>query len=250
MRFYPVFRFETYWISNAVGNVRGLPKWMHLSLHWDVQGLAVHSQFPHHTVSATDSPGWWGMAQSVGCAADYYSCFKIIKMLSSGKQRDFAPYSLPASTVIVCALCSFREYYNAAVTCTRCLTPFLLQTPSNQNLLWQVSHVHNLKLTAKASYANWPTCNCGAEEEHRSTGQGSGHFCLAMGILSQPLARNESERHKWPCDGDLTSLSLENFLPGSSDDYRFLQAQEPEKHRCLSNQCLFYAVALQIPLTQ
>lgn len=163
-------------------------------------------------------------------------------------------YSLPASTVTACALRSLREYYNAAVTCTRCLTTFLLQTPSNQNLLWQGSHVHNLKLTAKASCANWPTCNCGAEEEQRSTGHGSGHFCLAVGVLSQPLARNGSERHKWPCDGclwgDPTSLSLENFLLGSSDDYRFLQAQEPEKHRCLSNVFLLYALALQISLTQ
>lgn len=83
--------------------------------------------------------------------------------------------------VTVRALCSFREYYNAAVTCTRCLTTSLLQTPSNQHLLWQGSHVHNVKLAAKASCAKRTTCNRGVEEEQSSTGQGSGHFCSSHG---------------------------------------------------------------------
>lgn len=169
------------------------------------------------------------------------------------KAKQLCHFSPPASPITVHALCSFREYYNAAVACTRCLTPFLLRTPSNQHLLWQGSHVHSIKLIAKASCSKRPTCNCAAEEEQRSTGQSRGHFCLAMGVLSQPLARNGAERHKWPCDGrlwgDPTLLSLENSLPGSPGDYRFAQAQEPEKRRCLSNLCLFYAVALQIPLT-
>lgn len=130
MRFYPVFRLKTYWFSNAVGNIRGLPKGMHLSLHWDVQGLAVHSQFPHHTVS-NRLP--WLMRNGSICWLwnTQLFVFQNIKMLCSGKQSNFVTYSLPASPVTVHALCSFREYYNAPVTCTRCLTTFLLQTHSN-----------------------------------------------------------------------------------------------------------------------
>lgn len=165
-RFYHVFRLKTdskliqYWFNNAVGNVRGLPKGMHLTLHWDIQGLAVHSQFPHHTLSATGCPGWRGVAEFVDCAAGYYPTFQNIKMLSSGKQNNFATFSLLASPVTVHALCSFRGYYNAAVTCTRCLTPFLLQTPSDQHLFCSQCKTH--------SYAKRPTCNCGAEEQGTS----------------------------------------------------------------------------------
>lgn len=69
MRFFSVFRLQTYWVNNTVGYSRRLPKGMCLSLHYDVLGLAVLSQFLDHTISATGSLSWQGMARFVGCAA-------------------------------------------------------------------------------------------------------------------------------------------------------------------------------------
>lgn len=174
-------------------------------------------------------------------------------MLSSGKQNNFSAFSLPASPVTVRALCSFGEYYNAAVTCTRCLTTSLLQTPSNQHLLWQGSHVHNVKLAAKASCAKRTTCNRGVEEEQSSTGQGSGHFCSSHGCSVTATGQKrgwKAQAALWWAPLGWSRLTLLGKLPSSPDDYRFVQAQEPGKHRCFSSPCLFYAVALQIPLTQ
>lgn len=49
------------------------------------------------------------------------------------KAKQLHHFLLPASPVTVGALCSFREYHNAAVTCTRCLTTFHLLAPPDQH---------------------------------------------------------------------------------------------------------------------
>lgn len=78
---------------------------MHLSLHWEVLGLAVLSQFLHHTSSATGSSVRQWMAEFVGCATDYYLCFKLSKHFPVEKEifHCFLPSCLPSN-----CLCSLQ----------------------------------------------------------------------------------------------------------------------------------------------